>query len=246
VIVLYPTQTTFAAYTIVLRDSRLPPAFWVSVIRTVAGTSLTLAFTTVGAYVVSKKRLPGRSIFIFLILVTILVGGGLIPSFIVMLRLKLINSIWALILPGLVDSWGLLVIKQYFEGIPDSLEEAAYSDGATEIQYFLRIALPNSIPVLAAIGLFNAVGHWNSWFDALMYITDNTKMPLQLFLRNLLAGVTFTASMTSGGSGPSLQIPSTDAIKMALVVVATVPILCVYPFLQRHFIKGVFLGAVKG
>ena len=248
VVVLYPLNITFSAYETVLRDTRLLNSFFISVWRTVIGTALTLAFTSVGAYVVSRKNLPFRKFFIFMIMVTILFGGGLVPSFVVVMNLGLLNSFWSMIIPGLVDSWGLLVIKQYFENIPESMEEAAFTDGATEMQYFLRIALPTSGPVLAAIGLFNAVGHWNSWFDALIYISDGTKIPMQLLLRNMLQGLTNLTNMSlqSGGSSMFMMYVSPESLKMAMVVIATVPILCVYPFLQKHFTKGVFLGAVKG
>jgi len=152
VVVLYPLSITFSAYETVLRDTRLIGSFIVSIQRTVIGTALTLTFTTVGAYVVSRKNLPFRKLFILMIMVTILFGGGLVPSFVVVMNLGLLNSFWSMIIPGLVDSWGMLVIKQYFENIPESMEEAAFTDGATEMQYFLKIALPTSGRSLRRLG----------------------------------------------------------------------------------------------
>ena len=246
-VVVYPTQLTTAAYEVILTDPRIPPAMLVTVERTLVGTALTLIFTTVGAYILSRKRLPGRKWLIAFVMVTVVFGGGLVPSFLTVMNVGLLDTFWALVIPGLVDSWGLLVIKLFYEGMPKEMEEAAFIDGASEMQHFLRIALPTSVPVLAAIGLFNAVGHWNSWFDAMLYLTTSKRIPMQLLVRNIMQGLAMLSAMAGSHQPPPvLKITNSDAIKMAMVVVATVPILCVYPFLQKYFAKGVFMGAVKG
>ncbi len=247
--VIFPRKPTLAGYKQAITGITRP--LLVSTIRTIFGTFLTLIMTTIGAYVCWRKTLPGRNFFILMVLITILFHASLIPNYLVIMNLGMLDTLWALIIPGAVDSWGLLVIKQFFEGQPEELFDAAKVDGANEWQLMTRIAIPLAAPVLAAIGLFDAVGHWNAWFDALMYISNTNLYPLQLVLRNLL--LTSSGLLQSGGTGEAtmLLIPesmrlSPDSMKMVVVVVSTLPILAVYPFLQKYFTKGVYLGAVKG
>lgn len=246
--VILPLKPTLIAYSRILLSPVIPQAFLVSIERTVIGTILTLAFTFTGAYVLSVKDLPGRKAFLMMILVTILFGGGLIPSYFVVKSAGLINSLWSMIIPIMVDSFGLLVFKVFIENLPREIYESVEVDGAGELSKLIFIVFPLSAPALAAIGMFNAVGHWNSWFDALIYVNGNMSLyPLQLVIRNLLlAGIggdmnDFQNILTDS----QLQV-SPEAIKMAAVVIGVVPILCVYPFLQKYFMHGVYMGSVKG
>nr|WP_276316171.1 carbohydrate ABC transporter permease [Paenibacillus lignilyticus] len=217
----------------------------ISVFRSTVGPLLSLALTTIGAYVLAQRTLPGRKLFLFFILATILLNGGMIPTYLVIKQLGLINSVWSMVLPLMVDSFGLLVIKIFIENLPDGLIESAKMDGAGEWNTLTRIVLPLAAPALAAIGLFNLVAHWNSWFDALLYLNDKSLYPLQMVLKNMLT-VDSISGDNMNGMLKSTQAVSTETIKMATVVIGLVPILCVYPFLQKHFVKGMYMGAVKG
>lgn len=243
--VIIPLEPTLEAYKRLLASPVIWNSFVVSTGRAVVGPLLTLLLTTIGAYVLAQRTLPGRGIFLFFILATILFNGGLIPTYLVIKNLGLIDSYWSLILPIMVDSFGLLVIKIFIENLPDGLTESAKIDGAGEWSMLLRIIIPLAAPALAAIGLFNLVAHWNSWFDALLYLNDKQMYPLQMVLKNML-----TIDSVSGDSMnavlKSSQSISTETLKMAAVVIGIIPVLCVYPFLQKHFIKGVLLGSVKG
>ncbi|NOU96399.1 ABC transporter permease subunit [Paenibacillus sp. LMG 31456] len=242
-IVLIPEQITFSAYKSVFNGgSGIWTAYQITLFRTIVGTMLNLIFTVLGAYVLSKKALPGRSGLLMFVVFTMLFSGGLIPTYIVVRSLELTNTVWALIVPGLVSVFNLVVVKGFFEQLPVELEESAKVDGAGELKVLVQIILPLSLPSIATIGLFYAVGHWNSYFDAVIYINKSSLMPLQVILRNILL---------SSQNQQNLELVndatvSSLAIQMASVIVSTVPILCVYPFIQKHFTKGVMIGAVKG
>ncbi|MCU6711978.1 carbohydrate ABC transporter permease [Paenibacillus sp. J5C_2022] len=247
--ILWPNQPTLIAYERLFQGSAVIQALGSTVVRTVLGTSLVLTMTTIAAYVLSKKNLPGRTPMLFFILVTILINGGLIPTYLVVRDLHLLDSIWALIIPGLIDSWSVLVLKQFFENIPDELEESAVIDGAGEFMLMLKIMIPMAAPAMAAIGLFIGVAQWNSWFDALIYLNDPQWHPIQLLIRNMFSsseiGAQFNNASQHNALNPVNRV-STESLKMALVVIGTLPIMFVYPFLQKHFMKGMYLGAVKG
>ena len=198
------------------------------------------------AFGMSRKRLRGRKIIMLMVLLTILFNPGIIPNYLVVRELGLINSVWSLIIPVLVSGWNVILMKSFFDSIPVELEDAALIDGCNDLGTFFRIVLPLSAPALAAFGLFYAVGYWNTFFNAVLYINDFAKVPLQIVLRNMLID-----SETSTGGAAAVEMISeqqipTQTIKMAAVVIASVPILIVYPFLQKHFAKGVLLGSVKG
>lgn len=243
--VIIPHEPVLTAYKRILESSPIWMSMGVSFFRSIVGTLLSLVITMIGAYVLSKKTLPGRKLFLFLILATILFNGGLIPTYYVIKNLGLINSVWSMILPGLVDSFNLLVIKIFIENLPDSLIESVELDGATDFQLLIYIIIPLTVPALAAIGMFTVVNHWNSWFDALIYLTNKELYPLQMVLRNM---------MTSDAAGNDMMNfvlkdadrVSTESIKMATVVVGIVPILVMYPFLQKYFMNGIYMGSVKG
>ncbi|MBZ2199526.1 carbohydrate ABC transporter permease [Occultella gossypii] len=243
--VIIPNEPTIEAYRRLLSSKVLWNSVFISVFRTVVGPLVTIAFTVAGAYVLAKKDLPGRRILLTMVLVTILFRGGLIPSYLVMQQTGLLNTVWALILPLAVDSFGLLVIKMFIENIPTELTDAAQIDGVNEWQMMTRLIVPLAAPAIAAIAMFNIVTHWISWFDALVYLQDQSLYPLQLVLRNMLSSEAGSLNDQMLQSLADSQRIGPESLKMATVVVSIIPILMVYPFLQKHFIRGVYMGAVK-
>jgi putative aldouronate transport system permease protein len=237
---LWPRRVDFAAYRFILGSEELWRSYGVTVLVTVGGTALNMALTVVTGYVLSK-RLRGTRVIMFLIVFTMLFQGGLIPLYIVVRKTGLMNTLWALIVPTAILTWNLIIMRNFFSTIPESLEESARIDGAGDLMILTLIVVPLSMPAIATIGLFYAVDHWNEFFAAVMYITDRRKWPLQLFLRGLL--FENEASTRSGGDDPYLLgMP----VKMAAIAVASVPVMLVYPFFQRYFVKGILVGAVKG
>lgn len=244
--VLFPQKWTLGAYKYLLATPAFKNATAVSTFLATIGTGLSLIFTAAMAFGMSRKRLRGRKIIMLMVLLTILFNPGIIPNYLVVRELGLINSVWSLIIPVLVSGWNVILMKSFFDSIPVELEDAALIDGCNDLGTFFRIVLPLSAPALAAFGLFYAVGYWNTFFNAVLYINDFAKVPLQIVLRNMLID-----SETSTGGAAAVEMISeqqipTQTIKMAAVVIASVPILIVYPFLQKHFAKGVLLGSVKG
>lgn len=248
--VLFPKEITGTAYKWLLDGGWVTRTMGISVLRAVIGTVTMLFFTSMSAYGLTRKGMPGRNLLILLVLITILFGSGLIPNYLLMVSLRLKDNFWVYIIPGLVDSWGLLIIKQNMEQLPESLDEAARLDGANDWQIYTRVVLPISTPVLAVIGLFGAVNHWNSWFDAMIYMGNSNLWPFQLVLRNVLQGVLAMndiskLQMSTHAMSMAVQV-NNEALKMAAVVIGTIPILCVYPFMQKYFTKGILTGSVKG
>jgi putative aldouronate transport system permease protein len=219
-------------------------AFLVSVGITVVGTVLSILITAVTAYPLSKRHLPGISFVMVLFVFTMLFSGGMIPSYMLMRNLNLINNLWALILPGMISVFNLLVIKSYYENLPEALEESARIDGAKTYTILFVIILPLSMPVIATISLFYAVGFWNDFLNPMLYINDTSLKTLQLYLRDVVMDA--DTSNAANKSIDDLMNMSPEGIRAATVVASTVPILCVYPFLQKYFIKGVLIGSVKG
>jgi putative aldouronate transport system permease protein len=244
-LILFPTQWSLDSYKYLLSTNTFIRATGNSAFLAIVGTVLSLLVTSGLSYALSRKRLLGRKAIMLLILLTILFNPGIIPPYLLVRDLQLINNIWSLILPVLTSGWYVLLMKGFFDSIPDSLEEAARIDGCNDISVWYRIILPLSLPSLAAFGLFYAVAYWNTFFTALLYINDFTKQPLQVLLQNML----IDASTAAGGSAAvemiSEQRLPPETLKMAAVVIATVPILMVYPFLQKHFAKGAMVGSVK-
>jgi len=220
-----------------------------SIMRAGIGTVFSIFFNVCTGYAMSRKNLPGRKPIMYVLLFTILFSGGLIPGYMVVNEMGLRNTIWALIVPNILNAWNVLIFKQFFEGIPKELEESASIDGAGEFKLMYKIVMPMSKPVIAAIGLFTLVGHWNSWFDVMLYIDvqHSNLWPLQYFTMinfNNMAQINSNPGMLefmSSGQGV-MQISQ----KMALTIVTTLPILVIYPFFQKYFTKGVYTGAVKG
>lgn len=242
---LIPRDFSIAAYQYIFSTNTIFRSIGVSIYITVVGTLTNLAFTLSMAYALSRKSLMGRNFFMNLVIFTILFGGGLIPTYLVVKELGLINSYWAVILPGAISAFNLIIIKNFFQQLPPGLEESARIDGCNDLGVLWRIVLPLSKPVIATFGLFYAVGHWNNFFQALLYLNDHTKWPLQVLLREMVLLSQLAVGDLSTMDQNFVEPPD-QAVKMAVIVVGTVPILCVYPFLQKHFAKGVLLGSIKG
>jgi putative aldouronate transport system permease protein len=237
-VVLWPKAINLIAYQRLLGNPDLWISYWNTIRYTAVQTLLSLAVTSAMAYPLAKKGLPGRPLILFLAAFTLMFGGGMIPTFLVVQNLGLLDTMWAIVLPSLVSTWYLFIMRTFFEGLPEELEDAATIDGCGTMQVFLKIVLPLSLPVLVSIGLFTAVNQWNSFFDALIYLNDRSMYPLQIMLRNIII-----AGSNVQGEGNTDYI---ETLKYAMITIATVPILCVYPFIQKYFVQGTMIGGIKG
>lgn len=242
---LIPHSLDFSGYqTIFAKGSNVINAYGVTILRTVVGTGMNLIFTILTAYVLSRRDYPLRTFLTVVMAFTMWFGGGLIPTYLVNQAYGLGNNFWVYILPGLISPWNTLIMRNFFAEIPVSLHESARIDGATEMTILWRIILPLSKASIATIGLFYAVGHWNAWFDAMLYMSDKSNWTLQYVLRQVLSSA--SASELVKDFTDATAMPPTEMVRMATIMAATVPILFVYPFLQKHFVKGVMVGSVKG
>lgn len=241
-IILFPKEWSLASYRYIFSTNTLVRSLMVSIYITVVGTFINLVFTSLMAYPLSKPHIRGRQFILLAVLFTMLFGGGLIPTYFVVKALGLTNTLWSLMIPSAISAFNLIVLKNFFQQIPDGLEDSAKIDGCSDLGVLFRIVLPLSMPAMATFALFYAVSHWNQFFNAVMYINDNTKWPIQVLLREI---VILAQSRIGDASIDETQIQPLT-IRMAVIVFATVPILFVYPFLQKHFTKGVLLGSVKG
>ncbi|WP_248927496.1 carbohydrate ABC transporter permease [Paenibacillus hamazuiensis] len=237
--ILLPKSITFDAYRKLLTESGIPRAFWVTVFITVVGTAVNLVLTTLMAYPLSRKKLPGRSFFLLLVVFTMLFSGGIIPTYLIVKAMGLLDSVWAMILPGAIWSFNVLIMKSFFEQLPEELFESARMDGAGEFRILWQIVSPLSLPVMMTVGLFYMVGHWNEFFQAIMYVTDRTLFPLQVIVREILM-------LTQQPLETVENMTPTETMQMASVMLASLPIIIVYPFIQKHFTKGMLLGSIKG
>ena len=226
-------------------------AFVNSVFVTLVDTAYQLAITTMAAYALSKKTLPGRGIIFFYFIFTMYFGGGLIPTYLVIQRLQMLNTIWALILPGCLSVYNMIVARTFFKSnISEELYEAAEIDGCTQARFFFQIALPLSKAIIAILVLYYGVGHWNSYFSALVYISDKAKYPLQLVLRNILitnqTALSQTATTAAARAALQEKQQLIDVMKYSLIIISSIPVLVMYPLVQKHFVKGVMIGSMKG
>ena len=245
--VFLPDKLDFGAYRVIISTgSVVLNGYKITIIRTIIGTAFNLLFTTGLAYGLSKKRLWGRNTILTMIFFTMIFGGGLIPTFILVDGLRLTNTIWALVFPGLVSAWWMIIMKNFFSALPDELEDSARIDGANDIVIFFRIILPISTATLATFGLFYAVGHWNAWFDALIYIRKTALRPLALILRGIVISGSMTELSASENFMAADKKPPTESIRAAAIVVSVGPIIMIYPFIQKYFVKGIMIGAIKG
>lgn len=242
--VLYPEQIDFGAYKILFgRSAVIFNAYRVTFFRVVGGTFLNLLFTITLAYVLAQRKLPGRVGLTIFVFVTMVFSGGLIPNFLLVDALGLRNSLWALVLPPLISAWNMLIMRNFFMSLPEEFNEAAIMDGASPLTILVRIVLPLSLPAIATIGLFYAVFHWNAWFDASIYIDRSDMRPLQIILRGLLRSTSLEGMEELAFTEAP---PPAASLRSALIIVSTVPVLFVYPFIQRYFVTGVMVGGIKG
>ncbi|MBU5674508.1 carbohydrate ABC transporter permease [Paenibacillus brevis] len=244
-VTLWPVGWSFETYRSLFEGTRIMEAFTNSVILTVVGVGLSMLFTVMAAYPLSKRHFYARRTFTLIIVFTMLFGGGTIPTFLVLKALGLINSYWALWLTGLVSTYNMLVMRTFFEGIPEEVIESAKIDGCGEYRQLLRIVLPLSMPVIATLTLFYAVGYWNSFYSVMIFIHDTTKYNLAVMVQQMVQSQTMLQEMNNLQS-ESVQQMTPESIKAAALFVMLIPMLVVYPFLQKYFVKGVMIGAVKG
>lgn len=242
-ILVIPREMTSLAYEMVLADEGVRRGFLNAIVRTVLGTVATLIMTSLIAYPLSRSQMPFRRQITFYIIFTMLFSGGIVPRFIVVQSLGLVDTIWALVLPVMLTAFNVIILKNFFQQIPASYEEAARIDGAGDLTILFRIFIPLSKPALATIGLWTCVFHWNSWFDAMLYITSEDKQVMQIFVQRVVIENS-VKDMKFGVEGDQ-SMYSPDALKAATVVVTVLPILLLYPLLQRYFIKGITLGGIK-
>ena len=241
---LLPVEGTITAYKNLIQDGQLIQAFVNSVVITVTGTIINIVATIMVAYPLSRKTLPGKSFFLGMIVFTMLFGGGMIPSFILIKMLGLINTYGSLWFPSMVSVFNMIVLLNFFRGIPAELEEAADIDGANDIYKLVRIVLPLSLPVIASLTLFYAVHWWNSYFSPMMYITTSSKQPMTVKLMQMISN--FNDSLMKSGDTTVTEQLVPEGVKAAAIIITITPILSVYPFLQKYFVKGVMIGAIKG
>nr|WP_193580919.1 carbohydrate ABC transporter permease [Paenibacillus aceris] len=237
-VLLFPKKVTLIAYKQLAANSDLWISYWNTIRYTIVHVILTLITTAAMAYPLAKKWLPGRRWILMMAAFTLLFSGGMIPTFLVVQKLGMLNSIWAIVLPSMISTWYLFIMRTFFEALPEELEDAATIDGCSSLQVLLRVVMPLSMPVMATIGLFTAVNQWNAFFDALIYLNDRSMYPLQIMLRNILV-----AGTTIQGEGDMSLL---QTMKYAIIMMATLPILCVYPFIQKYFVQGTMIGGIKG
>ena len=244
--IFYPLgNITFASYEKVLANPMIPLGYRNTIFYVLLGTSINMLMTMLCAFVLSRKDLMLRGPLTAIIIFTMYFSGGMIPTFLLVKDLKMLDTVWAIILPGAISTFNMIITRTAFANVPASLEESAHLDGANDMVVLFRIIIPLTLPTLAVILLYYAVGHWNSWFSAMIYLNTREKYPLQLILREILLANTEDASNAQNTVADD-SIPISETIKYATIMVATIPILLVYPFLQKYFVKGVMIGAIKG
>lgn len=251
---VFPKGLDIGSYKLVINNKSLWTSYYNTLWYTVVGTSLNVLFTLIAAYPLSRRKFFARNFFMFLIIVTMYFGGGLIPGFLVVYNLGLFNTRWAIILPALLSSWNLIICRTFIQtNIPEELLESARIEGCSEFRMIKSIVLPLSMPIVAVLIIFYGVGHWNSFFSALIYLRDENLFPLQVFLRRLLiqySAGNIMKEMNSATAGSyeraALAFIASMQVKYVVIMVSIIPILCIYPFLQKYFIKGVMIGSLKG
>lgn len=247
-LMLLPQDPTVEAYAYIFDTPVLMRSLGVTVFATVVGTAFNLLLTTTAAYGLSKTTLPGYRLLMWIVIVPMLFGAGLIPTYLLLRSLGLIDNIWVLVISGLVSPFNLILMRNFFWSLPRELEESARIDGAGDLRVLWHIVLPLSKPVLATIGLFYGVAHWNDFFTGLFFLTDSANFPLQVVLRSIIIDQSMLGMGSTNTPNNDLQklVVSADNIRAATIIFSTLPILLAYPFLQRYFVKGIILGAVKG
>lgn len=243
---LWPVDFTWVGYKAVFQNSDIWIGFGNSLFYTVFGTLLNVSFTVMLAYPLARRTFYGRNIIMLILVFTMFFDGGMIPNYLLVKSLGILDTRWAMILPGALAVFQVIIARTFFQSLPDELAEAAEIDGCSDIKFFMQVVLPLSKPILAVLFLMYAVGHWNAYFNALIYLKDSSMFPLQIFLRNLLILNTENSDMYRDVNNLMLQQGLKDLLKYSLIVVSSVPVLIIYPFVQKHFVKGVMIGSLKG
>lgn len=245
-IYLFPRKFSLESYKTVFQDKTILKAFAVTILRTILGTSTSVFFTAMVGYAFSKKNIMGHNFYMVFGTITMFFGGGLIPYFILIKNLGLYDNFLVYIIPSLFNFYNMIIFMSYFREMSPALEESAKLDGANDFKIFVRIILPLSTPVLATIALFNGVGHWNDYFTGVMYINNASLQPIQTYLYRIVASASASKAVVAMPAGMTAQQVSSNSVRLATMVVTTFPIMCVYPFLQKYFVKGFMVGSVKG
>lgn len=240
---LWPGEIDFSSWKLLLKPPYMWQGLYNTLLRTVGGAAIAVVLTVMTAYPLAKKSFPNRNLFTGIIVFTMLFNGGLIPTFILVKNLGIMNTIWALMLPIAISPFNVIIVRNFFKSIPESMEEAAKIDGANDIYVLLKIVIPLSLPVLATVTLWIIVGYWNSWFDAVMYLNDRSRFVLQQMLREIVILNMPDPSINVPETGAVMPLP--ESIKAAATLFVTVPVLLVYPFLQKYFTKGIMVGSLK-
>ncbi|CAN7430597.1 carbohydrate ABC transporter permease [Paenibacillus sp. LjRoot56] len=244
-VILLPKQITLEAYRNVFQNEQIWNGYANTILYTAVGTIINLIMTTLAAYPLSRPDLPGRGIFMVFITLTMFFSGGLIPSYLLVKNLGMVDTMWALVIPGAIATYNLIVMRTYFQSnIPWEIQEAAHMDGCSNWKLLTHVILPLSKPIMAVMVLFYAVGHWNSFFNALIYIRSKDLYPLQLVLREVL--MVSQADVVDSSVGLESKILLAESIKYVVIIISSLPVLLMYPFVQKHFVKGVMIGSLKG
>ena len=240
--ILWPDGIHLESYKQVFRNDMVPTAYMNTIFITLVGTVISMLLTILGAFCLSRKKLPGHTVMTAFVIFTMLFSGGLIPTYLLVRKLKMINTLWSVIIPTAINTYNMIIMRNFFSSVPAELEEAATIDGASQLQYLLRILLPLSGASIATITLFYAVDYWNAYFYSLIYITKRQMLPMQAILRQVLMTTEIETLMYDA----AVQTLPSEMLKDAMIVVTALPIICLYPFIQRYFVKGVMVGSLKG
>ena len=244
---LIPVNPTLFNFGLVLQYRSVWIGYRNTIFYTALGTVINVVITLVAAYPLSRKGLAGRGFFTFIFTFTMIFSGGMIPSYILMRNLRMLNTIWAMVIPGALSVYNMIVTRTYFQtSIPGELLEASKLDGCSDTQYFFRVLIPLSNSIIAVISLFYAVAHWNAYFNAFLYLSDKDLFPLQLFLREVLVQNQFNSDIITDSDMALQLLGIQDTMKFAIIVLSTAPLMCLYPFAQKHFVRGVMIGSLKG
>ncbi|WP_312098352.1 carbohydrate ABC transporter permease [Niallia sp.] len=243
---LFPKEMTVDLYVKVFQNEKILIGYRNTIIYTVFGTFINLLFSVMIAYPLSRKDFYGRNIITVFIMITMFFSGGMIPTYLLIKDLGMLDTIWAIVLPGAVSVYNVIIMRTFFQSIPNELHEAASIDGCGNISFLMKIVMPLSMPIIAVMTLFYGVGHWNAYFDSLIYLNDESKFPLQLYLRQMLIQEDMSGMSSASDNAISEHLMQIEGLKYAVVIVASLPMLVLYPFLQKYFVKGVMIGSLKG
>lgn len=244
---LFPKRLTLDGYERIFHDSTIWIGYGNSLLYAIVGTAISVTLTLMAAYPLARKDFVGRGLFMWFFMFTMFFSGGLIPTYLLIKDLNMINTIWALVLPGAAGVFNIIIVRTFFQStIPDEMREAAFIDGCSNTKFFVSMVLPLSKPIIAVMVLYHVVGFWNGFFDAMIYLNEETKFPLQLVLRNILVQNQVNSSMMIDVESYAAKLRVTELIKYGVIIIASLPLLVLYPFLQRYFVKGVMIGSIKG